>query len=112
MKVLIVDDVASNLKLLRVTLEAEGVTVGEATDGVAALSALESEDFDAVISDILIPRMDGYRLYREIVTMAFGFGAAPSAMHRDVILILARLMRAPAEAKIISAWSYPCQRWA
>jgi signal transduction histidine kinase len=66
MKVLIVDDVANNLKLLRVTLEAEGVTVGEAADGFAALSALESENFDAVISDILMPRMDGYRLCREI----------------------------------------------
>lgn len=66
MKVLVVDDIASNLKLLRATLEAEGVTVGEATDGVAALDVLKSESFDAVISDILMPRMDGYRLCREI----------------------------------------------
>src|SRR5687768_9713582 len=66
MKVLVVDDIASNLKLLRVTLEAEGITVGEATDGIAALAILRGEKFDAVISDILMPRMDGYRLCREI----------------------------------------------
>jgi signal transduction histidine kinase len=66
MKVLVVDDIASNLKLLRITLEAEGVTVGEAADGVAALAVLEHEKFDAVISDILMPRMDGYCLCREI----------------------------------------------
>ncbi|MEO6568194.1 MAG: response regulator [Opitutaceae bacterium] len=66
MKVLVVEDTASNRKLLRAILEAEGITVGEVADGVAALSALESEKFDAVISDILMPRMDGYRLCREI----------------------------------------------
>jgi len=66
MKVLVVDDIASNLKLLRATLEAEDVTVGEAADGVAALTVLGHEKFDAVISDILMPRMDGYRLCREI----------------------------------------------
>jgi signal transduction histidine kinase len=66
MKVLVVDDVASNLKLLRVTLEAKGITVGEATDGVAALAMLRGETFDAIISDIFMPRMDGYRLCREI----------------------------------------------
>jgi signal transduction histidine kinase len=66
MKVLVVDDTASNRKLLRAVLEAEGVTVGEADDGFRALKALEREKFDAVISDILMPRMDGYRLSREI----------------------------------------------
>ena len=66
MKVLVVDDIASNRKLLRVTLETEGVVVDEAADGVAALAVLEHEKFDAVISDILMPRMDGYRLCREI----------------------------------------------
>jgi PAS domain S-box-containing protein len=66
MKVLIVDDSDSNRKLLRLTLEAEGVTVHEAVDGVTALEALLREEFDAVISDILMPRMDGYRLFREI----------------------------------------------
>src|SRR3984957_566362 len=66
MKVLVVDDIASNRKLLRVILEAEGAIVGEAADGIAALAALAHEKFDAVISDILMPRMDGYRLCREI----------------------------------------------
>jgi signal transduction histidine kinase len=66
MNVLLVDDIASNRKLLRVTLEAEGVSVGEAADGVAALAVLQNEQFDAVICDILMPRMDGYRLCREI----------------------------------------------
>ena len=59
--ILIVDDHASNLKVLRATLEAEGLSVFEAENGVEALALLERESVDAIISDILMPRMDGYR---------------------------------------------------
>src|ERR1035438_5771826 len=62
MNILIVDDIAINRKLLRVTLEAEGHTTLEAADGVEALQILASETVDAVISDILMPNMDGFRL--------------------------------------------------
>jgi CheY-like chemotaxis protein len=63
---LIVDDIATNRKLLRVTLEAEGHTTLEAADGVEALQILARETVDALISDILMPNMDGFRLCHEI----------------------------------------------
>ena len=66
MNILIVDDVAVNRNLLRAQLEAEGFVVVEAADGVEALQVLAREPFDSVISDILMPRMDGYRLCREV----------------------------------------------
>jgi CheY-like chemotaxis protein len=66
MNLLIVDDIAINRKLLRVTLEAEGHTALEASDGVEALQVLARETVDAVISDILMPNMDGFRLCYEI----------------------------------------------
>ena len=66
MNVLIVDDQPIGLKLLHATLEAEGHTVAKAGDGVEALQLLESHGADAVISDILMPRMDGYPLCSEI----------------------------------------------
>jgi signal transduction histidine kinase len=66
MNLLIVDDIATNRKLLRVTLEAEGHTTLEAADGVEALQILVRETVDAVISDILMPNMDGFRLCHEI----------------------------------------------
>ena len=66
MNILIVDDQPANLKLMRVLLEAEGATVCEANDGVAALGVLGREGVDAVISDILLPRMDGYQLCKEM----------------------------------------------
>ena len=66
MNLLIVDDQPTDLKLLRAQLEAEGHVVVEAHDGVDALALLERQRVDAVISDILMPRMDGYRLCHEI----------------------------------------------
>jgi PAS domain S-box-containing protein/diguanylate cyclase (GGDEF)-like protein len=66
MKLLIVDDHALNLKLLRAKLEGDGHVVLESTDGVEALEILHREVVDGVISDILMPRMDGYRLCMEV----------------------------------------------
>jgi PAS domain S-box-containing protein len=66
MNILIVDDHANNRKLLRAQLEAEGQNVLEAADGVEALQVLEREPVDAVISDILMPNMDGFRLCLEV----------------------------------------------
>jgi PAS domain S-box-containing protein len=66
MKILIVDDNQTNLKLLRAILESEGHRTLEASDGLEALERLERENVDAVITDILMPRMDGYLLCHEI----------------------------------------------
>jgi two-component system, sensor histidine kinase and response regulator len=66
MKILIVDDIATNRKLLRVNLEAEGIETCEAADGLDALAALDREQADAIISDILMPKMDGYQLCQKV----------------------------------------------
>jgi signal transduction histidine kinase len=66
MKVLIVDDIETNRKLLRVNLEAEGIETCEATDGIEALTALQDKKVDVIISDILMPRMDGYLLCQKV----------------------------------------------
>ncbi len=66
MHILIVDDVALNRRLLGAILEAEGHRVIEAADGLEALSILDGELVDAIISDILMPRMDGYRFCYEV----------------------------------------------
>jgi signal transduction histidine kinase len=66
MKVLIVDDELINLKLLRAVLEGDNIEVVEAQDGTEALNMLGHHPVDAIISDILMPRMDGYRLCQEV----------------------------------------------
>src|SRR5688500_5020056 len=66
MNVLIVDDIATNRKLLRAQLEAANLTVFDAADGIEALAVLDREKIDAIVSDVLMPRMDGYRLCLEV----------------------------------------------
>jgi CheY-like chemotaxis protein len=66
MKLLVVDDIEMNRKVLRLPLTAKGHLILEAADGIEALEILERDKVDAVLSDILMPRMDGYRLCHEI----------------------------------------------
>jgi CheY-like chemotaxis protein len=66
MKVLIADDNDASCKLLRALLEADGHAVTVATDGREALELLERYSVDAIISDLLMPNLDGFRFCREI----------------------------------------------
>jgi two-component system, cell cycle sensor histidine kinase and response regulator CckA len=66
MRVLIADDIETNRKLLKAILEAEGMEVFVAADGQEALDLLDQITVDAIVSDILMPHVDGYRLCYEV----------------------------------------------
>jgi signal transduction histidine kinase/CheY-like chemotaxis protein len=65
---LIVDDVAMNRLLLRqiLTLEFPKASMTEASDGVQALEALQSQHFDVVFMDMIMPHMDGIETSQHI----------------------------------------------
>jgi PAS domain S-box-containing protein len=63
--VLIVDDLASNRYLMRLLLEQRGYSVEEAATGNEALAHARRHRPDAVVSDLLMPEMDGFTLCRE-----------------------------------------------
>lgn len=66
MKALVADDNRENLYLLESLLKGNGFQVASARNGEEALERLRAESFDIIVSDILMPGMDGYRLCREI----------------------------------------------
>ena len=66
MRILIADDHPLNRKALGKTLQSLGHAVVEAEDGVQAMAILEGDPADVLISDVLMPNMDGYRLCFEI----------------------------------------------
>src|SRR3989304_3545476 len=66
MTILIVDDGRTNLLLLREQLESGGYAVLEALNGLEALEVLGEKSVDVIISDILMPTMDGYKLCYEV----------------------------------------------
>ncbi len=64
-RILVVDDDPVSRDVISTLLAATGYEVVEASDGLQALAAARSEPVDLAISDILMPRMDGYRFALE-----------------------------------------------
>ncbi|MCL4538000.1 MAG: response regulator [Bacteroidetes bacterium] len=66
MHILLVDDDPENSVALADILKAEGHSVNTASDGYEALDVARSNSFDVIVSDALMPRMDGFVLCRTI----------------------------------------------
>lgn len=64
MKILVVDDIEENIYLLKTILGANGYKVVTAKNGFEALNKLKKEPVDIIISDILMPKMDGFQFCR------------------------------------------------
>ena len=59
MKILVVDDEQLLVKGVKFNLENEGYTVETAYDGEAAVELAKNNDFDLVILDLMMPKLDG-----------------------------------------------------
>ena len=64
--ILVVDDNPDKLGLIEAALSLAGYHVTTATDGDEALAAIESYQPDLVITDVMMPRMNGYELAQRI----------------------------------------------
>jgi DNA-binding response OmpR family regulator len=65
-KILIVDDNDTVRTLLKMSLKSERFVVLEASDGLSALDIVNVEKPDLIISDILMPNMDGFEFCRKV----------------------------------------------
>ncbi|MFC0410606.1 PleD family two-component system response regulator [Roseomonas elaeocarpi] len=81
-RILVVDDIATNLHLLEARLRAEYYEVASATSGPAALQLLASWRPDVVLLDVMMPGMDGYEVCARIK-------GDPATSHIPVVMITA-----------------------
>jgi two-component system cell cycle response regulator len=65
-RILVVDDHEDNIELLRARLEARGYIVEGASDGQAALDAVERSCPDLILLDVMMPKMDGMEVVRRL----------------------------------------------
>ena len=79
-KILVVEDSPTQLEELRYLLEEAGFSVVAATNGIEALAAVRAQTADVVISDIVMPKMDGYALCKAL-------RGDPALRHLPVILL-------------------------
>jgi two-component system response regulator PilR (NtrC family) len=87
-KILVVEDEKSMREVLKIFFESENFNVTTSSDGLEALSLLEKDIYDVVITDIRLPRLDGMELLKKIkevspntmVIMITAFGTKESAI--------------------------------
>jgi two-component system cell cycle response regulator len=81
-RVLVVDDVPANAKLLEARLTAEYFDVVTATSGPEALAICERAQCDIVLLDVMMPEMDGFEVCRRLK-------AGPATHHIPVVMVTA-----------------------
>ncbi len=79
-RVLIIDDLLPNIKLLEARLSAEYYEVQSATSGLQALAICAQGQIDVVLLDVMMPGMDGFEVCRRIK-------ADPAMAHLPVVMV-------------------------
>lgn len=87
-KILIVEDEKSMREVLKILLEGEGYDVSTASDGLEGIACLSKDIFDLVITDVKMPRADGFEVLKKIkdispdtiVIMITAFGTKESGI--------------------------------
>jgi two-component system cell cycle response regulator len=80
--ILVVDDNRITTKLLRRYLEANGYDAKEAYDGIECLERVEERHPDAIVLDVMMPRLDGYETVKRLK-------AQDATKHIPVVIVTA-----------------------
>ena len=100
-KILVVDDEMGIRSLLSELLEGEGFEVKAAKDGQESLEEMEREDFDLVITDIQMPRLDGLAMVdamkragrKEKIIIMTGSALAMDLPNEEMPMVESRLQK-------------------
>ena len=82
-KVLVIDDEPAIRLLCRVNLEAEGMQVVEASDGPSGIELATKERPDAILLDVMMPRLDGWQVAERLL-------AQPETKDIPIVFLTAR----------------------
>jgi two-component system, OmpR family, alkaline phosphatase synthesis response regulator PhoP len=93
-RILAVDDEVFIRRLIEVNLQRAGYHVTTACDGQEALERIQAERPDAVVLDVMMPRMDGFELLRRLK-------ADPATAGIPVLMLTAKAQ----DADIFKGWS-------
>jgi len=94
MRILIVDDSADTVEMLRRLFEMDGAIVATASGAAEALEIASQKDFDAVLSDISMPGIDGFEFVRRLRELA---------RHKDVPVLAITGFGRPADVERAAA---------
>ncbi|MGI9021690.1 MAG: response regulator transcription factor [Acidimicrobiales bacterium] len=86
-RVLVVDDDPVIVELLRINFEIEGFEVISASDGQEGLERAGADHPDVILSDIMMPRLDGLQLLTRLK-------GNPATAHLPVVLLSAKAQKA------------------
>lgn len=100
-KILVVDDEMGIRSLISELLESEGFEVRAAKDGQESLDEMEREDFDLVITDIQMPRLDGLAMVKamkragrkEKIIIMTGSALAMDLPNEEMPMVVSRLQK-------------------
>lgn len=85
MRLLVVDDEPELASLMRETLEVAGYEVATAEDGAVALALLMEARFDAIVSDLRMPEVDGAELWRAVQALQPALAARMLFVTGDIL---------------------------
>jgi len=91
-KILVVDDDPDILEALSMILESQGYQVVTAQDGIEALANLKAEKPDLMILDLLMPKMDGWAVCKELQDPRW-------AKYRDIPILILTSVREEASRR-------------
>ena len=60
MRVLVVDDEEKIRNVIKEYAEFEGYEIDEAADGMEAIAKCKTQDYDIIIMDVMMPKLDGF----------------------------------------------------